>query len=412
MKPIRTTKRALRRLLLERQLLLGPPAKRARSAAELRRHVVAALEALECVQIDPVAAVRPNQHLALAARIAGYEPRVLNGLLRDKEAFEYFANAACIIPLKDYAMFEPVRQRMRARTRDAIEGLRSVVDDVLRKLEAEGPLPAKAFESEERVHGYWDNVAAKTKATSHALNLLMDASFIRIVGREGNQRLFDVSSRSVPEDLLREAETIGPEEASDRMLRKYFRAYRVFEPSDARFGWQRFGASERREALERYVRAGEAAPVEIDGLKQPYFILTEDAELLERHREAEEGLREDEGPVRFLPPLDNLLWSRKRLEDLFGFAYRWEIYTPAVKRTYGYYAMPILAGDRLIGRMDPRLDAKRKHLTVELLHIEPEIRYTAKLRRNVERALDAFARAHGAETVSVERQAIGQALRP
>ncbi|MBM7563124.1 DNA glycosylase AlkZ-like family protein [Paenibacillus sacheonensis] len=412
MDPIRTTKIALKRLLLDRQRLLEPPIE-TDSQVEgkapgdgMRQCVLDVIRQLEAVQIDPVAAVRANQHLALAARIAGYEPEALNALLRDHEVFEYIANAACILPMEDYPIFEPIRQRMRQQTQASIESLQPVIGQVLERLDREGPLPAKSFDSEQRVHGYWDdaNATAKTKASSLALHLLTDAAEIRIVGREGNQRLFHTALRSVPAELLRASERIDPAEALDAMLRKYFRAFGVFEPSDPRFGWQRLSAQERRHAAARHVEAGTIVPVAVEGLKQPYYILASDRERLSMH-ETEAALSEDR-PIRFLPPLDNLLWSRKRLEELFDFTYRWEIYTPAVKRTYGYYAMPILDGDRLIGRMDPRLDTKKRHLSVQLLQLEAGTAYNDRLRTRMELALDAFARTHGAETVSVERYAI------
>ncbi|WP_308638146.1 DNA glycosylase AlkZ-like family protein [Paenibacillus silvisoli] len=402
MKPVQASKRALRRFLLETQSLLEPLAENADSSETMRDRVMNMLLRLECVQIDPVAAVRPNQHLALSARIAGYEPGMLEELLRGGEVFEYVANAACIIPMADYPIFEPTRRRYRERLEPAIEEIRPVAEQVLERLEREGPLPAKAFDSEERVHGYWDNVNAKTKATSHALNLLMDASHIRIVGREGNQRLFAVTERSVPAELLREAEQIGTSEALDAMMVKYFRAYRVFEPSDPRLGWQKLTAQERRETMERHMAAGLIVPVEVEGLSKPYYMLTSDVERLAAHeREAEAAEAAALAPVRFLPPLDNLLWSRKRLTDLFAFEYTWEIYTPAVKRKFGYYAMPILAGDRLIGRMDPRLDKKQGRLAVELLQIDTDIDYDDALQDRVHRGLEAFARANGATEVSI-----------
>jgi len=410
MKPIVTTKRALRRFLLESQLLLGPREEGTNSAEGLSELVIRVIRQLECVQVDPVSVVGPNQHLALAARIAGYEQTALNGLLRENAIFEYIANAACIIPMEDYPIFEPVRRRIRMRTDEGIEKLRPVVDEVMRRLESEGPLPAKSFESEQKVHGYWDNAKEKTKATSHALNLLMDAAYIRIVGREGNQRLFDVVSRSVPAELLQSAERIDADEARDAMLRKYFRAYRVFEPSDPRLGWQRMRAQERREAIESRVRSGDVIPVEVSGVKQRYYILSSDRERFLRHLDEEGSLSSNPGvelQIRFLPPLDNLLWSRRRLEDLFDFEYRWEIYTPAVKRKYGPYAMPILAGDRLIGRMDSRLDRPHKHLSVQYLQIDPGIEFTAGLKENVMRELERFTHSLGADTVSIERQSIG-----
>ncbi|GGD78196.1 winged helix-turn-helix domain-containing protein [Paenibacillus nasutitermitis] len=406
--PIQTTKRTLRRFLLETQLLLKPRAER---SAELgRQHVLDVIRQLECIQIDPVSAVGPNQHLALAARIAGYEQGLLSDLLRENEVFEYFANAACIIPMHHYPIFEPVRQHHRERTADHLVKIQSVVEQVLQKLESEGPLLAKSFESDERVHGYWDNTNAKTKATSHALNLLMDAAQIRIVGRTGNQRLFDVTRRSIPVELQQEAEQMDTSEALDQMMRKYFRAYRVFEPGDARLGWQRLSAKGRRDTIDRHVESGEVVPVLVEGLKQPYYILSSDRERLLAHQEEADILEDQENenePVSFLPPLDNLLWSRKRLEDLFDFVYRWEIYTPIDKRKYGYYAMPILVGDRLIGRMDPRLDKKQKHLSVQLLQIDPGIGFTENLSINIHKELEAFASAHGAETVSVEHYSYG-----
>lgn len=404
MKAIPVSKRAVRRFLLEKQLLLEPKTSAEDFGEDEQERVMEVIRQLECVQIDPVSAVRPNQHLVLAARLPGYQPAVLNELLQERKVFEYFANAACVIPMADYPIFEPTRAGMRERTAAAVEALRPVVDQVLDRLRAEGPLPAKAFESEERVHGYWDNDRAKTKATSHALNLLMDAAHIRIVGREGNQRLFDVTERSVPAELLALAGSLGEVEAGRLMTHKYMRAYRVFEPSDARFGWQRLKAAERRAIMEQSVAAGVITALAIEDLDRPYYMLSSDLDRLIDHQRQIDGAgdqADDDAPITFLPPLDNLLWSRKRLEDLFGFEYRWEIYTPAVKRKYGYYAMPILAGDRLIGRMDPRLDDKQKHLKVELLQIEADIKISDKLRSNLTSAIEAFAKSHGAQTFSI-----------
>lgn len=180
------------------------------------------------------------------------------------------------------------------------------------------------------------------------------------------------------------------------------RAYRVFEPGDPRFGWQKMSAKERREAIDQRVKSGKILPVCIAGLKTEYYILAEDKERLLDIEAAVPAADFEEGdPIFFLPPLDNLLWSRKRLADLFEFHYRWEIYTPPAKRQYGYYAMPILAGDRLIGRIDPRLDKKNRRLHVQLLQIEPGVERTDVLMANIHRALRAFAETHGATAVTV-----------
>ncbi|MUT68750.1 winged helix-turn-helix domain-containing protein [Paenibacillus sp. NEAU-GSW1] len=403
MTTIHTTKRGLRRFLLEKQLLLQPRS----NDSTGQEHVLEVIRTLECLQIDPVAAVRPNQHLALSARISNYDPSMLHDLLRSYKVFEYFANAACVIPMENYPIFEPARRSIREHLKAAIDALQPVPEQVMDKLMNEGALPAKAFDSEQRVHGYWESSSnkAKTKATSHAINLLTDAAQIRIVGREGNQRLFDLTNRSVPAELLTAADEISNDEANEQMLLKYYRAYRVFEPSDGRFGWMKLKAAQRREAISRHVQSGIITEVVVEGLKHPYYVLSSDTERLLAQHDIAMNMENVEPEVEaseitFLPPLDNLLWSRKRLEDLFDFEYRWEIYTPAVKRKYGYYAMPILAGDRIIGRMDPRLNNKERLLTVELLHFEPGIRITAQLLNKVKKAIESFAQANGADQVT------------
>lgn len=200
---IKTTKRPLRRFLLDAQHLLHPL--KAGEPASLPRRVLKLIQDLECVQIDPVSAVRPNQQLVLAARLPDFKPDVLNQLLKENLIFEYYANAASIIPMQDYPLFQPVRERLKKHLLPELKKLEDVAGGVLRRLEDEGPLPAKAFRSDQRVHGYWDNQNATTKATSHALNLLMDIGEIRVVYRDGQHRLFDLTARSVPRPLLEEA---------------------------------------------------------------------------------------------------------------------------------------------------------------------------------------------------------------
>jgi len=142
----------------------------------------------------------------------------------------------------------------------------------------------------------------------------------------------------------------------------------------------------------------------IDGVRRLYFLLAEDEGRLRRHeRDASRTRQITDAPVRFLAPLDNLLWRRERVRDFFDFDYIWEVYVPPAKRAYGYYTMPILAGDRFIGRFDPRLDRERGRLVINLLHLERGVRATARLRTALEDALHAFARFHGASELRIVR---------
>lgn len=395
---IAATKGTLRWFLLEKSGLLhqnlqGPP--------PTKNDVLDVVKRLECVQIDPVAAVERNQHLALSARMPRYQPDLLNSLLASKDVFETMANALCAIPMEDYPIFESTRARLRTRLAEELDTYKDSAREILARLEREGPLPAKAFEANHRVHGYWDNQAPKTKITSHVLNLLTDSSVIRVVERQGNTRLFDLTERTVPHQLLEASSVISMEESQLLLLEKYMRAYRIFDLSDARFGWQYDKVLDRKAKFEPYLNRGFVVPLHIEGVRTTYYALAEDLPFLEELTN-DEGRKEPQ-TVRFLPPLDNLLWRRPRLVDLFDFDYKWEIYTPATKRQYGYYAMPILYGSRLIGRIDPLLDRKNQQLIIENLQLEPGTKVTKRLQSDLWKELRRFATFHGARDIEIRQ---------
>src|SRR5438445_7247697 len=397
------TRQGIRRFLLEAQDLLGDhhyrPAAVATSGQVLRE-----IRRLEAVQLDPVAAVERNQHLVLAARVPGYTPARLQRLLAQRRIFEYWGHAACVFPIEDYPIFEHKRRQIRQRLRTDLARVRPVARAVLARLEQKGPLPARAFTSEQRVHGWWDIKGPRTKVTSHALNLLSYVGQVMVIRREGLERHFDLPERVVPPELLGRARDIDPREADRALLMKYMRAYRIFDLRDWAFGWRRVPGLNRRAIVEKLIRAGTVIPLQIDGVHRSYYMLAEDEARLRRHERRASQMRQiTDAPVRFLAPLDNLLWRRERVRDFFDFHYTWEVYVPPAKRAFGYYTMPILAGDRLIGRFDPRLDRERGHLLINLLHLERGVQATARLRTALEVALHAFARFHGATDLRIVR---------
>ncbi len=407
--PLAVGREGVIRFLLAAQGLDGgprpDPARPAGPAAVLHQ-----IRRLECVQIDPVAAVERNQHLVLAARLPGYRPATLNTLLSGGRVFEYMANAACVIPIEDYPIFEGTRRRYRRRYAAELAMLRPAVRRIQAALEADGPLPARAFDTDHRVHGWWDNTHPKTKATSHALNLLLRVGAVTVVKRAGLARAFDLAERVVPPHLMRAAADLSTADADEAMLEKYLRAYRLVDAGDARFGWRAMDAAARRVAIRRRIDAGAVVPLAVEGVARPYFVMAEDVDALRRADRAAQAARSGAGArpaddalatIRFLPPLDNLLWRRERIADLFGFRYTWEVYQPPSKRRFGYYTMPILCGTRLIGRIDPRLDRDRGRLVVIGLHLEPAVRATRLLKRRLDSALEAFARFHGARDVRI-----------
>lgn len=399
---LQASARGVRRFLLEAVDLSSAHRYEAGSPAtpdQVRQEI----RLLEAVQLDPVAAVERNQHLVLAARVVGYTPALLEGLLGEKLIFEYWGHAACVFPIEDYPIFEGKRRAQRKRLAPQLAPLRSVAKAVLARLEREGPLPARAFTGAPRIRGWWDTAGPKTKATSHALTLLLGTGQVMVARREGVERYFDLPQRVVPPEVFRNAADIAYQDANDALLAKYMRALRVFDLSDGTFGWRRIPAKQRQTIVARLIHAGTVVPLQIEGTRRPYFLLAEDVDRLRRQGEGAPEEANADAPVRFLPPLDNLLWRRERLADVFGFAYRWEVYVPAAKRMYGYYTMPILAGDRLIGRMNPLLDRNAGRLIVNLLHLERGVTPTPRLRAALRDALEGFARLHGASKLTIGR---------
>ena len=389
---------ALRRLVLARNGLLGWKAGRGKGGRwaegapwreELRGEpgVLEAIRRLEAVQLDPVAVVARNHHLVLRNRVAGYRPQDLEALYQRKQVFEYMANARCVLPMEDYGLFEPVRAFFRSHQPGFSPELEEALTYVRERLAAEGPLASRSLESGTRVAGYWDGDVPKTKATSQALEHLWETGEVVVAGRRNDERFFALAVGWIGE--------VPGTDSWDPLLRKYLRAYGVTDLGDFRFGWRRWPAAAKKEAVDRLVREGFLEPVRVEGVRRGYVVLKELVPLLEVLEDASVAPE-----VFILPPLDNVLWRRERLADLFGFEYTWEIYVPAARRRYGPYTMPVLEGDRFIARLDAHVERERGVLQVDRLTFEPGVEPTPDRLARVWRAIDELARDIGAKDVT------------
>ncbi len=364
--------------------------------------VLAAIRRLEGVQIDPVALVERNHHLVLWNRVGGYDGGRLDALLASGHVFEHWANARCFLPMDDYPIFW---WRMRDWAEEQ-EQWRRKLGDVPKRIVAEirenGPRTSRSIESDEKVLGYWDSDAPRTKATTLALEFLWEAGELMITERNGIEKVYDVPERIVREELRRAAAAMSREQAYGLLLDKYCRAYGLFDTGDFRFGWRKIAAADRRALVERRVADGELVPVDVEGVRRKYYVLTSDATLL---RELDKPGVEVAPRVFILPPLDSALWRRERLQDLFEFNYSWEIYLPAAKRRFGPYVMPILRGDSFVGRVNPRLDRDKGLLAVEGLWLEADAKSEPGLLDEIESALNDLARFVGAAAFTSTRAA-------
>ncbi len=212
---------------------------------------------------------------------------------------------------------------------------------------------------------------------------------------EGNRRYYDLTERVLPPNIL-EKETPSKEEYERFMIHKYLKAYGLIDTRNWRFGWLPLKASQRKTIVKEMVEDNKLCPVKIEGVKHVYYILEEHLSLL---KNSDTSISEK---VHFVAPLDNLLWNRRMISDIFDFNYAWEVYKVPEKRIYGYYVMPLLYGTRFIGRLDPKLDRQNKKMIINSLLLEEKDLDRGFISELAE-TLQRFLEFHDASRVSIVR---------
>jgi len=384
-KPKKVSKESARRFLVFRQGFLQNMGKNG---------TLEAVKRLECVQMDPISAVHRNQHLVLHSRVVNYEPSFLEQLIyEDRLLFEYWCNEKSIIPIEDFPYFRyrmqnslqfhsPFYERLKARR----EKLKDAISQVLSEIKKHGPLSAQEFKQEGKI---------KSKVATSVLNLLWDCGELMIHHVEGNRRYYDLTSRLLPSDT--DMETFSREEYERFMIRKYMRAYGLIDTRHWRFGWLSLKASHKKDVVRKMTEDNELCHVEIEGVKHVYYALEMDLSLLDN---SDASVSEN---ILFVAPLDNLLWNRRVISEIFDFNYSWEVYKPPDKRIYGYYVMPILYGTRFIGRFDPKLDRQNRKMIINSLVLEEKDFDKDTLTLELVTALQRFLKLHDVSQLKIKK---------
>ena len=377
--PVRISRRRARQLAVMGQLLDAP---RPTSILE----VVAELGE---VQIDTTAVVARTEHLVLFSRLGPrFRVAELERLLwQDRALFEYWVH---IVPIGDLPMHRISMRRYphgnwkrHAYVRDWLAANEEFVRYVLTELRRRGPLRARDLENRAaegwRVGGWND----EGQSAPMLLDILWDQGKVMIVGRDGQQRMWDLASRSLPKVAPRPTASMASE-----LIERQVRARGVTRLD--RIGFLFDGAMPGRErALREHLRSGLVVPIEVDGLPGAWFA----------HRELlDTAFR---GRTVALSPFDDLISDRDRTERLFDMYYRIEIYVPKAKRRWGYFVLPVLRGDRLVGRFDPSFDRKENVLTINAIHMQADER--AGDRDAIDTAIGELARWLGVDAVTRPR---------
>ncbi len=369
-----------------------------RPARAGRQALLDAIRRIGLLQLDTVHVVARSHYLVMLSRVGLYDPEDLDALLYpERKLFEGWAHVACLIPIEQYPRLAPVIHARRQQGRpDWLhrrlgENPQATLDAILAEVRERGPVASREFEDPRHERkGWWDWKPAKD-----ALEYLFDVGHLMIDRRENFQRFYDLAERVLPESA---APPTGTVEEYQRWAveRGVWHLGVATAPQAA--DYYRLKITPTRRAVSALVQEGALLPVEVEGWKEPAYLCPADLPLV---REIEAGEHRPE-VTTLLSPFDNLIWDRARVEDLFGFEYRIEIYTPASQRRYGYYVMPILHRGRLVGRLDPKADRQSNRLIVRGLYLEPGENPGDHLVEGLAGALCEFAAFHGSREVTFQ----------
>jgi hypothetical protein len=401
------------RFLLARHFLLPP---RSLSGPE---GIETYLTRVGCIQYDPLDRVGTNPELVLQARLSDFTPRMLfDFLYRERRAVEGFDKMMSIYLRKDLPSFSRERAAARRRFGSPESPVTQALPAVRREIERRGPLSSAELELNERVDWPW----APTKLARAALESMFFWGELIIHRRERRRKYYDLATRHLPPQLLETADPFASEEE--------YHAWRVARrvggigllpdrPGDAWLGIRGLKSRERSRALRRLGDEGQLAEIELEGSNRRWYLLREEQPLLEAQAVPSQAAASPASPagtgsaaaeVSFLAPLDNLMWDRALIEELFGFRYRWEVYKPAAEREFGYYVLPVLYGERFVARCEALRAEDGRSLYLRNWWWEPGVEADAELEAALERAFSAFLRYLGLEGITLSPEVREQGL--
>lgn len=347
------TNEQARRFLLRKHGLLGEPVFAGKEG------VINFVRGVGCVQFDPVDVCGKNAELVLQSRVAGFDKPMLSALLYDERALvDYFDKNLAIFTAEDWPYFARRRAYHRASERSHAEIL-AVADEIKRHIAAHGAVCSADLDMPDKVSWYW----TETRLSRAALEHLYFAGDLGIHHKRGGVKYYDLIERCLPAALAHAGDPcpLDGGHLEWRVLRRIGAVGLLWNrASDAWLGIEGMNAASRAASFDTLLAQGRIAPVMVEGIRDPLYVRAEDLPLVEQCRGEEFAPR-----CELIAPLDNLLWDRKLIRALFGFDYKWEIYTPAEQRKYGHYVLPLLWGDRFAGRVEPAVDRKRGVLIVK-----------------------------------------------
>lgn len=349
---------------------------------------------MHVLQIDTIHIIARSPYLVLWSRLGDYDPRWLDELLAETALFEYWSHAACFLPIEDYPLYRSLMVNKLSwnekRWGAWLTTNAKLVDGLLTHIRENGPVRSSDFERTDGQQSGWWN----WKEEKVALEGLWTRGDLMVAKRHNFQRIYDLRERVVPDwddahapdvdtiyetYVLNTVKALGVTKAT--WVADYFRMYKkIALPT-----------------LEKLAKSGQLQTVEVEGWKTPGYIHPDNLKQVEAAAAGQIPVSK----TTFLSPFDPLVWDRERASDLFNFDYKIEVYTPAPKRKYGYFTLPILYKNKLIGRLDPKAHRKEGLFEVKAVHLEPGVVVDDAMVAEIKAALKACATWHKTPQVIV-----------
>jgi len=343
---------------------------------------------IKSIQYDPLDVVGRNADLVLQSRVSGYEPSMLYDLLyHQHELIDGFDKEMCIYVINEFPDFARIRKACGERAEGTLayrgqSDALNVLDEVRDHIRQNGLTSSKDLSIGESRVSRWGH----KKLSSAALDYLYCTGELIVKGKRGVQKYYDFTESVVPKKLLKEDNFLSDDDYLEWYIKRRIKCVGMLW--NKRGGaWQGHYLSDikmREKVLNRLIAKNELKVVRIEGMDTPFYYPYEAECFFDSYT--------DKKYVKFLAPLDNLLWDREMINRIFKFDYRWEVYTPVDKRKYGYYVLPVLYGTQLVARFEPYKSKKDEPFTIKNWWWEPGVIVTDEMLRQIHHSIKDFAR--------------------
>ena len=375
------TKENIRRYLLLKQLLLPP------QSLNGQKGIDEVFNTIRSIQFDPQNPCGTNVDLVLQARVKGIHPQEYYlWLYKQKKGIECFDKELCIVPIRDHSLCKKLfSNNSRKKVNDFIHENSVAINHLILRIKKDGEISSSQIKDDRKINSFWGN----PRWGKAALDILWKTGELVISKRENGRKYYNLPDRIYGKNFIRiEENNINPAKVIRRI-----RSVGLLPKSGTGQGWLGVGTGKQiLPVVNSLLEKRFLIEIKIESVKKTYVMSSSDVHLLKRA--TTNNLKKN---IVFLAPLDNLLWDRDTIKDIFNFEYKWEVYTPKNQRKYGHYVLPILYGDKFIGRIEPR--QVDKTLEIRGLWLELDFQWNELVNKSFYNYLEKFKDYLGVQTI-------------